>query len=180
MDRRDEHFDDLLDRATEALRQAAVPQGPPPEVVARALQGIQTADTAPLSILERLRKMKRIARIAVAASVLAAVGLLVSWFTIGGGSTNIAFAEVAKALDNLRTATYDCTMEMKNPMDGKTITTTMKGFFLAPSCERVEMSMSMGSAKDKGSSVMILDHQAMKGLVLAPSRNWPPRWTSQK
>ena len=114
--------------------------------------------------------MKRIVKLAVAATILVALGLLVSWFMIGGGSTNIAFAEVAKALDNLRTATYDCTMEMKNPMDGKTNTTTMKAFFLAPSCERVEMSMSMGSAKDKGSSIMILDHQAMKGLTLAPEQ----------
>ena len=112
--------------------------------------------------------MKRIAKLAVAATILVALGLLGSWFMIGGGSTNIAFAEVAKALDNLRTATYDCTMEMKNPMDGKTNTTTMKCFFLAPSCERTEMSMSMGSAKDKGSSIIILDHQAMKGLTLAP------------
>lgn len=114
--------------------------------------------------------MKRIAKFAVAATVLVALGLLISWMTIGGGSTNIAFAEVAKALDNLRTVTYDCTTEMKNPMDGKTTTITMKCFFLAPSRERVEMSMSMGSAKDQGSSIMILDHQAMKGLTLAPEQ----------
>ena len=66
--------------------------------------------------------MKRIAEFAVAATILAALGIFVSWIAIGGGSTNIAFARVAKALDSLRTATYDCTMEMKNPMDGKTIT----------------------------------------------------------
>ena len=30
--------------------------------------------------------------------------------------------------------------------------------------------MSTGSAKDKGSSIMILDHQAMKGLTLAPEQ----------
>ena len=114
--------------------------------------------------------MKRIARIAVAATVLAAACFLFAWLRIGSGSTNIAFAEVAKALDNIRTATYDVTMEMKNPMDEKQIIPTMKGFFLAPSRERVEMSMSMGSAKDKGSSIMILDHQAMKGLVLAPEQ----------
>jgi CheY-like chemotaxis protein len=59
---------------------------------------------------------------------------------------------------------------MKNPMDGTTTTTTMKGFFLATSRERVEMSMSTGAAKDQGSSIMILDHQAMKGLTLAPEQ----------
>ena len=169
-DRRDEQFDDLLDRAAEALCRAPVPPGPPPEAVARVLEAVPEADVIPLTISERIRKMKPIAKIAVAATVLVAIGILVSWLMIGGGSTNIAFAEVAKALDSLRTATYDVTMEMKNPMDGKTTTTTMKGFFLAPSRERIEMSMSTGSAKDKGSSIMILDHQAMKGLTLAPEQ----------
>ena len=37
-DRPAEHCDDLLDRATEALCRAPVPQGPPPEAVARVLQ----------------------------------------------------------------------------------------------------------------------------------------------
>ena len=114
--------------------------------------------------------MKRIAKFATAATILVAFGTLVFWMTIGGGSTNIAFAEVAKALDGLRTATYDVTMEAKNPLDGKTTTTTMKAFFLAPSWERIEMSMSLGSTKDKASSIMILDHQAMKGLTLAPTQ----------
>jgi outer membrane lipoprotein-sorting protein len=114
--------------------------------------------------------MKRIATLAVAATILVALGIPVSRLMTGGGSTNLAFAEVAKALDNLRTATYDCTMEMKNSMDGKTNTITMKCFFLAPSCERVETSMSVGSAKDQGSSVIVLDHQAMKGLTLAPEQ----------
>jgi outer membrane lipoprotein-sorting protein len=128
------------------------------------------ADFVPLSAEERVRKMKRIAKLAVAATILVALGALVSWMTIGGGSTSIAFAEVAKALNNLRTATYDCTMEMKDPMDGKTTTTTMKCLFLAPSRERNEMSTSAGPGKDKAGSVMILDHKAMKGLTLAPEQ----------
>ena len=131
---------------------------------------IREADVSPIITIERTRKMKRIAKIAVAATVLVALGILISWMAIGGGSTNIAFADVAKALDSLRTATYDCTMEMKNPMDGKTHTTNMKCLFLAPSRERNEMLMSMDSAKDKSSSIMILDHQAMKGLTLAPEQ----------
>jgi outer membrane lipoprotein-sorting protein len=107
---------------------------------------------------------KAIATLAVAVSVLVCLVL--------SDSTGIsrAFAEVAEALENLRTATYDVTMEIKDPMNEKTTTITMKAFFLAPSRERIEMSMSLGSAKDKGSSIMILDHQAMKGLTLAPEQ----------
>jgi outer membrane lipoprotein-sorting protein len=153
----------------ETLRAAILDRAAAPETVADVTEGNQQANVIPLT-LERTRDMKRIAKLAMAASILVALGSLVSWFMIGGGSSNIAFADVAKALDDLRTATYDTTMEMKNPIDGTTITTTMKGFFLAPSRERVEMSLSMGAAKDAGSSIMILDHQAMKGLTLAPEQ----------
>lgn len=137
--------------------------------VSQVTESIGKADVIPITA-ERSRQMKRIAKLTVAATIFVAFGILVVWTTIGGGSTNIAFAEMAKALDGLRTATYDVMMESKNPMDGKTTTTTMKAFFLAPSLERIEMSMSLGSTKDKASSIMILDHQAMKGLTLAPTQ----------
>jgi outer membrane lipoprotein-sorting protein len=150
----------------ETLRAAILDRVGPAETVAPVTEGTRKADAIPITV-ERTRRMKRIAKFAAAASILVALGSLLSWFVIGGGSTNIAFADVAKALDDLRTATYDSTVEMKNPMDGTTTTTTMKCFFLAPSRERVEMSVSTGAAKDQGSSVMILDHQAMKGLTLA-------------
>ncbi|MGD0519167.1 MAG: hypothetical protein ABSA26_16650 [Thermoguttaceae bacterium] len=140
------------------------------ETVAHVKEAIREADVSPIITVERTLKMKRIANLAMAATILVALGILVFWMTIGGGSTSIAFAEVAKALDSLRTATYDCTMEMKDPMDGKTHTTNMKCFFLAPSCERTETSVSTGSAKDKDSGIMILDHQAMKGITLAPEQ----------
>ena len=153
----------------ETLRATILERVGPAETVAPVTDGIRKADVIPITV-ERTRKMKRIAKFAVAATILVALGISVFWMTIGGGSTNIAFANVADALDSLRTATYDVTMEMKNPMDGKTTTTTMKAFFLAPSCERIEMSMSLGSPKDKVSSIMILDHQAMKGLTLAPEQ----------
>ncbi len=120
------------------------------------------------NIVERVRKMKHIAKLAVAVTIFVALGILVSWMMIGGGSTNIAFADVAKALDGLRTATYDFTSEMKNPMDGKMTTNKSKGFFLAPGRERCEMSM--GSGKDKSSGIMILDCLAAKGLTLVPEQ----------
>ncbi len=138
------------------------------ETVAHVTEGIGKADVSPIITLEKTRKIKRIAKLAVAATVLVALGILVSWIVIGGGSTNVAFAEVAKAFESLRSATYDFTTDMKDPINGKTTNTTMKGFFLAPSRERVEMSMSLGSAK--ASSIMIMDHQAMKSLVLAPEQ----------
>jgi outer membrane lipoprotein-sorting protein len=151
----------------ETLRAAILDRVGPAETVAPVTEGTQKADVIPIT--ERAPKMKRIAKLAAAASFLVALGSLFSWFMIGGGSTNIAFADVAKALDDLRTATYDGTTEMKNA-DGMRITTTMKNFFFAPSRERVEMSVSAGAYKDQGSSILILDHQAMKGITLAPEQ----------
>jgi outer membrane lipoprotein-sorting protein len=142
-DRQDELIDDLLDRATEALRRAPTPQGPPPKAVARVLQEIPKLDVLRPTIPERLRKMKRIARIAAAASVLAFIGILITWLTIGGGSTNIAFAEVAKALDGLRSATYDISLETKGENGQTAATGTGKGFFLAPSYQRMEISVKL-------------------------------------
>ncbi len=153
----------------ETLRAAILDRAGAAETVADVTEDNQQANVKPIT-LAKTRDMKRIAKLALAASILVALGSLVSWFMIGGGSSNIAFADVAKALDDLRTATYDSTMEMKNPIDGTTTTTTMKCFFLAPSRERVEMSISTGAAKDQGSSILILDHQAMKGLTLAPEQ----------
>jgi outer membrane lipoprotein-sorting protein len=153
----------------ETLRAAILDRAGPAETIAPVTVGGRNADVVPMT-LKRTRTMKRIAKLAMAASILVALGSFISWFVIGGGSTNIAFADVAKALDNLRTATYSSTMEMKNPIDGTTTTTTMKCFFLAPSRERVETSVSTSVTKDQGSSIIILDHSAMKGLTLAPKQ----------
>ena len=151
---------------TERLRAAIQDRLGSPGTNERVTECIRKADVTPSNV-ERNRRMKRIGKFIVAATILVAAGILFSWAAIGG-SSNLAFAEVAKALAGIRNATYDCTMEMKDPMSGKTNTMTMKCFFLAPSCERVEMSV--GSADDEGRSIMILDHRAMKGLVLAPGQ----------
>ena len=63
--------------------------------------------------------------------------------TIDGGSTNIAFADVAHALDSLRSATYDVTSEAKGEKGQPSATATGKGFFLAPSHQRIEISLDI-------------------------------------
>ena len=144
-DRQDEPIDDLLDRATEALRRSPTPPGPPPE----ALPGRwKLAGIARLSLNANkgISNMKRIIKIAVAASISWPWALLLSWITIGGRSTNIAFAAVAEALDNLRSATFDITLEAKNVNGQPPVTGAGKGFFLAPSRQRME-SFDHGSPR---------------------------------
>jgi outer membrane lipoprotein-sorting protein len=144
-DRPGEHLDDLLDRATEALCRAPVPPGPPPEAVARVLQELPELDIIPLTMMTRIGKMNRIARIAVAATILVAISTFASWMVIGGGSGNMAFARVADALDRLRSATFDLTSEVKLDKGQPPATATGKGFFLAPSHQRMEISVDIFS-----------------------------------
>lgn len=165
-DQRDEQHDELLERAVAALSRAPVLPGPPPDAVARVLAAASEADAAPLTIVERIKKMKRIARIAVAATVLVALGVLVSWLVIGAGSTNMAFARVADALDRLRSASFDMLSEAKDANGKSPMTATGKGFFMAPSHQRTEISA--GGAKEISTMIMIADGQAAKGLWLMP------------
>ncbi len=109
--------------------------------------------------------MKPIYKIALAASILAAVGIAFVCLMIGGGSTGLAFAAVADALERLHSATYDMTMEIKDPVSGKAMPPMKaKGLFLAPSRQRMEISQ--GSA----TSTMIQDYQTMKSIVLSPEQ----------
>jgi outer membrane lipoprotein-sorting protein len=126
------------------------------------------ADFVAVKDAQGTRTMKYAARIAMAATVLAAMGPLAYWLAIGG-SNNLAFAAVAKALDNVRTATFDETTEVKDPISGKHNTYRSNTLFRAPGCQRCEMSMPVFPGKEVR-SIMILDLQAMKGLTLMPEQ----------
>ena len=159
-DRQNGATDDLLDRATRALRCLPVPPGPPPEAVARALAAGLEVHVVPLSAKKRAEKLRQIARFAAAASILVAVGFVVSWLA---GSSNIAFANVAYVLEHLQSATFDMTMEMTG--QDRVVTLRAKGSFLAPSRQRIE-----GARKgdNYGDMVIIADYESAKGIVLLP------------
>ncbi len=141
------------------------------------------ANVSPIITVERTRQMKRIAKFTVAASILVALGISVFWMTIGGGSTNIAFANVADALDSLRSATFDIVSEAKGEKGQPPATSTGKGFFLAPSHHRIEATLdipehTMNLAGQPGEHVTIpkvsmnqiwvFDGQAAKSISLHP------------
>jgi hypothetical protein len=76
-----QHHDDLLDRATDALRESPVPAGPPNELVAHVVASLQshemTAKPQPQSLWTRINAMKPITRIAVVASLSLSAALVV-------------------------------------------------------------------------------------------------------
>ncbi len=152
----------------ETLRATILDRVGPAESVAHVSEAIREADVSRTITGERTRQMKRIAKFAVAATVLVALGISISWLMIGGGSTNIAFANVADALDSLRSATFDMTSEVKGENGQPPATATGKGFFLAPSHQRIEMRVTHGPAKTTINQVMIVDGQAEKFVMLSP------------
>jgi outer membrane lipoprotein-sorting protein len=136
------------------------------------------ADAIPNSV-ERTRPMRRILRYVVAATVLVAAGIWISWMTAGGGSKAMAFSRIADALDNLRSATYDITVtstqeEGENGNPPATVTATGKGYFLAPSYQRMEIAVETPEhTTDKATipkqtfeQITIADSQAAKCLML--------------
>ncbi len=155
----------------ETLRATILDRVGPAETAAHVAEGIRKVGVIPLTV-ERNRQMKRIAKLAVAATILVAFGTLVFWMTIGGGSTNIAFAAVAKALDGLRSATYDIKSEAKGDSGRPPATTTGKGSFLAPSHQRMELSTEVliNSVKTTINQVTIIDGEAAKWIMLSPDQ----------
>ena len=149
------------------LRATILERVGPAETVARVTDGIRKADVIPITV-ERTRQMKRIAKLAVAATILVALGISLYWMTIGSGSTSIAFARVAGALDGLRSATFDVTSEAKGDNSQPPAIGSGKGFFLAPSRQRIEIEISAGSAKNMMNIIKIVDGEAAKGIMLMP------------
>ncbi len=169
-DHQNTNLEGLLQQAVGALRQTDVPHGPSPQDVTELVATLEKAAPQPntFTLKKRIFTMKPITKIAVAATILVASGIIVSWIVIGGGLTNIAFAQVADALDSLRSATFDITTEAKGEKGQPSATATGKGFFLAPSLQRTETKVATGPAKNVMDQIMIVDGQEAKFLILMP------------
>lgn len=160
-DRNNRPFDDLLDRAADALRRVPVPQGPPPELIARAISDGLEEHVVPSRSKRSAERFSRIARIAVAATIFVALGFVASWIAVSG-SSNISFAAVAAVMEHLRSASFDMNMVMEGQPK---VTMTAKGSFLAPSLQRIEGDEK---AERHADMVIIADYNTAKGIVLMP------------
>ena len=93
------NHDDLLERATEALRQTRVPPDPPSDLVVDVvaqLEREQAADTVqPQSLFARIKSMKPMTKFVVVASLFVAFGGLFSWLSPSGRA--LAVEDVAGA-----------------------------------------------------------------------------------
>jgi outer membrane lipoprotein-sorting protein len=191
--RRSDHSEELLNRAIAATRQLPLPDGPSEEIAAQTLAALREAGQRPeITLLQRVRHMpwssKAIAVLATAASLLV---VYVGLSSFGGKA--LAFADVAKMLNEVRTATWKTTTEIKEGRKNKPdehpgtagsegeerrITTAKPssfvtvsgivapsgtGMFLAPSHERTETTWQ-GIQQ-----IHIVDGEKNKTLILTPA-----------
>lgn len=103
-------------------------------------------------------------------SIATAVTVLVVGFLIGNQGTSVAFADVAEAVANIRTATCAMNGEREGP-ELKT-TTTGRFIHLAPSHDRCEFSGTLyypdGSTLAIPKRIYVQDYQKGKEIVLTP------------
>ena len=187
--REDFHHDDLLERAVDAILRDPIPGELPPDQVAQLVAAVrQAADKPyPITLIERIENMKLKTRIAVAAAVLIAVIGLMYWLVPGGGA-GVAFADVAEALNNVHSATWNTTSVFEDTQRPahKTLTFHTVKMFLAPSHERTEMTVEGGKPGKKSDrkSIQIVDGQTGTVICLMPGtktavvqnfKNLPPK-----
>ena len=164
VDHSNPNHDDLLERATRALSQAPVPEGPPEELVADALGALEELEETAggpriVNLKERVFAMKPRLKIAVAAAVLVACCILIGLLAPRGGAA-LALDRVADALANIQSGTC----RMKTTAEGQP-DRTGKALYLAPSRERLEWSTG---------GVMILnsDPENRKSLFFEPEKKF--------
>ena len=95
-----------LDRATEALRNAPVREGPPPRLVASTVETLQASTTPPedFRLRKRIILMFRITRYAGLATAVALLIALIGSFWFSDSGT--AFADVLKAVKQARSVSF--------------------------------------------------------------------------
>jgi outer membrane lipoprotein-sorting protein len=99
---------DVLDRATGALRDAPVPGGPPPWLVASTLRALQPPGAAPDAVRrrERRRIMFRIIRYGGLAAAAVLVGVAIAALALLDRAAGPAFADVLENVKKARSVSF--------------------------------------------------------------------------
>lgn len=157
--------DDPLDRGTDALRRASVPEGPPQETIARTLAALRAAAEAKTTPFYR-RKFMRYA-FKIAAVVLVAAGAAVYFSGILPLRAPLAFAEVAAKLRDARTLTYEVTTKLEKDKEP----VKMKVFFKEPGLVRFENAGFVGISDLKQGKILQVYSDTKTALLVDYKRS---------
>jgi hypothetical protein len=99
---------DVLDLATRALRNTAIPDGPPAQLAASTVEALQTASNAPdiIRLHERKKTMFRLMRYGSTAAAAALVAAITGWLFFGDHTAALAFADVVKKVSDAKSVSF--------------------------------------------------------------------------
>jgi outer membrane lipoprotein-sorting protein len=107
-DRNEHQPVDVLDRATGALRDTFIPDGPSPQLAASTVEALQSASIPPdvVRLMERKRKMFRFMRLSGAAAAVVLVAIFAAWLLLMDRTAVFAFADVVEKVKNAKSVTF--------------------------------------------------------------------------
>jgi hypothetical protein len=154
---------DLLERAVSVLRDANVPNGPPPDVVEQTLVKLGVGmESNPTRTKWRATPMKFRSTLAVAAALVIVFGSLSFWGLHPRGS--VAFGEVLKNVQSVLSVQFKGTATVQIPSLGSRTVTT-ETIIVEPGRVRQTILPSEGMP---GGMVMIQDYGQGRCLSLDP------------
>jgi hypothetical protein len=147
-DRNEQHPVDELDRATEALRNAPIPDGPSPNLVASTVEALQSASIAPPSVSppsvggryrgglsQRRRKMFRLVRYSTAAAAVMLLAVLAGWLFLIDHP--LAFADVVEQVKKAKSVTF--VTKMPSILQGREKGILQQKFYIQGDASRMEI-----------------------------------------
>jgi len=162
MNRDERTRQEIVERATCALREKPIPDGPPREVLTAALAAGETAENKPRTFASWQRRfaMSRIAKIAAAVVLLAGIVGLVAWLTVGSGGGTIAFAQVREQIQQAHTMTFKMTLII--PLMGERKTMAMECSYKEPGLMRQVVNIE----GEEGPITNIINLEQARALAL--------------
>lgn len=151
---------DVLDHATDALRGAPVPPGPPAEVLA-TVSALDGRVQPTVQFKTRSFPMRRI--LSIAAAVLLFVGVAAVAYHLFGGSATVAFAEVRQQIEQAQTMKCHIGMDITMPQAPGPIDVVW--YHKSPGQMRQEATI----AKTGEKAITTFDFQSGRALTLAPA-----------
>jgi hypothetical protein len=148
---------DFLERATGLLRDAPIPDSPPPYIVVSTIEALHALAIPPDTVLlsERRQLMFRVARFSGFAAVVVLLAVAAAWLFLIDRSAGTLFAVVLENVKEAKTVSYSVRVKFSNnPV--KACTEYISGDHI---CTQYE-----------GGASNVVDLGQKKGLILEPKR----------
>jgi outer membrane lipoprotein-sorting protein len=149
--------DDPVAGATDALRRTPVPDGPPPETIARTLAALRAAAEGPV-VTPRTRRRIMFTVFKTAAAIAAAAAGVAYFAAFPPRSATAEFVEAARKMQDARTMSLRMTMTIA----GEKEPTNARFLYKVPGLCRIEPEQA-------SSPVSVMDVNHGKVLVLNPA-----------